>query len=128
MLRGRLKTYKYVADQPRNFYFLCEQGLALRMPSYYDVLKITPQASDEEVKRAYRLQALKHHPDRNPANRTHAEQRFHLINEAYSALKTRESRIAYNRMIRETKQSAINDNNGQSLFARLWSNFIGSKV
>ena len=77
MLRGRLKTYKYVADQPRNFYFLYEQGLALRMPSYYDVLKITPQASDEEVKRAYRLQALKHHPDRNPAT-------AHMLNNAFT--------------------------------------------
>ena len=63
--------------------------------SYYDVLQITPQASDEDVKRAYRRLALHHHPDRNPKNRALAEVRFQLITKAYEALKTATLRTHY---------------------------------
>ena len=44
-----------------------------------------PAASPEEIKKAYRQAALKHHPDRNPGNRE-AEERFKLAAEAYSVL------------------------------------------
>lgn len=75
--------------------------------SYYDTLNITPKASDEEVKAAYRTLAKKHHPDFNRDNPRLAELKLKALNEAYAELKTREKRIAYNRALR---LSARNDN------------------
>lgn len=51
----------------------------------YEVLGVRPDASEEEIKRAYRRLALQHHPDRNPGNRA-AEERFKEISEAYAVL------------------------------------------
>ena len=73
--------------------------------SYYQILQVTPQSSDEEIKRAYRRLALRHHPDRNPKNRRLSELRFRLITEAYAGLSTGEKRAQYNRSI-----SPQNDN------------------
>lgn len=67
--------------------------------SYYEVLSISPQASDEDIKRAYRKLALQYHPDRNPHNRQMYEQRFSRINEAYAHLKTPENRKRYDRRL-----------------------------
>ena len=69
-------------------------------PSYYEILRVSPKASDEDVKRAYHTLAKKFHPDRNPHNRRVAELRLRLINEAYANLKTREKRNQYNNSIR----------------------------
>ena len=81
--------------------------------SYYDILNLSPKASDEDVKHAYRALAKKFHPDHNPHNRPLAQQRFQLINEAYANLKTREKRAVYNHALRLRTQ---NDNAGQSGF------------
>lgn len=61
---------------------------------YYDLLEISPTASPEEVKKAFRKQAMKYHPDRNPGDKE-AEQRFKQINEAYEVLKDEQKRAAY---------------------------------
>ena len=75
--------------------------------TYYDILKVNPSSSDEDIKRAYKYLAKKFHPDMNPDNRGISELRFRLINEAYNNLKTRENRARYNQTLR---QSAQNDN------------------
>lgn len=67
--------------------------------TYYDVLDVPPRTSDEDVQFAWRRQALRWHPDRNPKNREQAERRLTLINEAYTVLKTRPQRDAYDRRI-----------------------------
>lgn len=68
--------------------------------SFYDILKITPKTSDEDVKRAYRTLVKTYHPDFNPQNRRLAELKLKALNEAYAHLKTREGRIAYNQSLR----------------------------
>ncbi len=61
---------------------------------YYDILGVGKNASDEEIKRAYRKLAMKYHPDRNP-NKKEAEERFKEINEAYAVLSDKEKRRQY---------------------------------
>ncbi len=67
--------------------------------SYYDVLHVKPDASDAEVKKKYHMLAKIFHPDRNPKDKRMAAHRFRLINEAYSHLKTHETRVLYNRQL-----------------------------
>ena len=64
---------------------------------YYATLEVTPQASDEEIKRAYRKLALKYHPDRNQGNKT-AEEKIREINAAYEVLGDPETRKSYERL------------------------------
>ena len=61
---------------------------------YYNNLGVGKNASDEEIKRAYRKLAMKYHPDRNP-NKKEAEERFKEINEAYAVLSDKEKRKQY---------------------------------
>jgi molecular chaperone DnaJ len=63
---------------------------------YYEVLGVERNATDQQVKSAYRKLALKHHPDRNPGDHD-AEERFKEAAEAYSVLADREKRSLYDR-------------------------------
>ncbi len=66
------------------------------MKDYYAVLGVSRDASQEEIKKAYRKLALKYHPDKNP-NDPSAEERFKEINEAYAVLSDPEQRSRYDR-------------------------------
>jgi curved DNA-binding protein len=61
---------------------------------YYSILGVNKNASQEEIKRAYRKLAMKYHPDKNP-NKKEAEERFKEINEAYAVLSDKEKRKQY---------------------------------
>ncbi len=61
---------------------------------YYEVLGVNRDASDEELKKAYRRLAMKHHPDRNPDSNT-AEDKFKEAKEAYEVLADADKRAAY---------------------------------
>ncbi len=61
---------------------------------YYQILGVSRNASQEEIKKAYRRLALKYHPDRNKGNKE-AEERFKEINEAYAVLSDPEKRRQY---------------------------------
>lgn len=61
---------------------------------YYSVLGVSRDASDKEIKKAYRKLARKHHPDINPGNKE-AEARFKEIAEAYEVLGNHEKRTQY---------------------------------
>ena len=63
---------------------------------YYEVLGVAKDASDPEIKKAYRRLAMKHHPDRNEGD-TDAEARFKEAKEAYDVLSDSEKRPAYDR-------------------------------
>src|ERR1700675_1931336 len=63
---------------------------------YYEVLGVNRDASEEDVKKAYRKLAMQHHPDRNPDN-AKAEERFKEAKEAYEILCDADRRAAYDR-------------------------------
>ncbi|MBW1979637.1 MAG: DnaJ domain-containing protein [Deltaproteobacteria bacterium] len=62
--------------------------------NYYKILGVSKNASDEEIKKAYRKLALKYHPDRNKGNKS-AEEKFKDVNEAYAVLSDKEKRRQY---------------------------------
>ncbi len=66
---------------------------------YYKVLEVQPEATPEEIKRAYRKLARQHHPDRHQG-KGEAEERFKQIQEAYDTLGDAERRAEYDRMRR----------------------------
>ncbi len=63
---------------------------------YYEVLGVSKNASESELKKAYRRQAMKHHPDRNAGDEaTAAEGKFKESKEAYEVLSDAQKRAAY---------------------------------
>lgn len=72
--------------------------------SYYDVLDVQRHASPAEIKTAYRVQAMRWHPDRNPASGAVA--RFRDINEAYHCLREAKSRADYDAGLRNAEARA----------------------
>ncbi|MBU1947372.1 MAG: DnaJ domain-containing protein, partial [Candidatus Eisenbacteria bacterium] len=61
---------------------------------YFEVLGVPREAGEEEIKKAYRKLALKHHPDRNPGD-AQAEEKFKEATEAYEILRDTEKRRLY---------------------------------
>jgi len=67
---------------------------------YYQILNVNENASEVDIKKAYRRLALKYHPDRNPADKTAAEEKFKEISEAYGVLIDPEKRRGYDQFCR----------------------------
>lgn len=65
------------------------------MTELYEILGVTPDATESEIRRAYRKQAIKWHPDKNPDNPAEAERSFKLVAEAYEVLSDPEKKEVY---------------------------------
>ncbi len=100
------------------------------MKDYYQVLGVNRNASDEEIKQAYRRLARKYHPDVNPGD-PKAEARFKEINEAYQVLSDKEQRAKYDRFgsdFRRYEQTGFGGfNYGSQDFADLFETLFGQR-
>lgn len=94
---------------------------------YYEVLGVSKQAGDQEIKSAYRKLALQHHPDRNPDDPA-AEDKFKEASEAYSVLSDAQKRAAYDRFGHAGLQGAAGggfDPNQFADFGDILGDFFG---
>src|SRR3954470_19524752 len=66
------------------------------MADFYAVLEVERNASEDDIKQAYRKLAMRYHPDRNNGS-ADAEEKFKQITEAYDALRDPQKRAAYDR-------------------------------
>ncbi|MEN3044966.1 MAG: molecular chaperone DnaJ [Candidatus Hydrothermales bacterium] len=64
---------------------------------YYEILGVNRNATQDEIKKAYKKLALKYHPDRNPTNKEEAAKKFMEISEAYEVLSDPKKREIYDR-------------------------------
>lgn len=64
---------------------------------FYDILGVSKNATQQEIKKAYRKKAIKWHPDKNPNNKEEADRKFKEISEAYQVLSDDEKRELYNK-------------------------------
>jgi molecular chaperone DnaJ len=93
---------------------------------YYEVLGVEREATDQQIKSAYRKLALKHHPDRNPGNKQ-AEEHFKEAAEAYAVLADAQKRSLYDRFGHAGVSSAAGAGAGfdPSIFADFSDIFSG---
>jgi len=73
--------------------------------NYYDILGVPRNATEKEIKQAYRRLARKYHPDVNPGNKQ-AEEKFKEISEAYEVLSDKEKRAKYDQFGEYWKQAS----------------------
>ena len=64
---------------------------------YYEVLGVSKQATEDDIRKSYKKLALKWHPDKNPDNIKEAEEKFKEIGEAYACLSDKEKKAVYDR-------------------------------
>ena len=99
---------------------------------YYEVLGVSKNATEKEIKNAYRKLAMKHHPDRNPENKL-AENRFKEAAEAYSTLSDQTKRATYDQFGHAGTQQGTGHSqgfNGQGfgdVFGDIFGDIFGQK-
>ncbi|XP_065367341.1 dnaJ homolog subfamily B member 2 isoform X1 [Calliphora vicina] len=96
------------------------------MVDYYKVLEVPRQATEGEIKKAYRKLALKWHPDKNPDNLDEANKRFRELSEAYEVLSDERKRKIYDSRSTLHKSSYSNSSSYTSTGGYGGSNGYGS--
>lgn len=91
---------------------------------YYDVLGVNRDASEEDIKKAYRKLAMKYHPDRNPDN-PKAEEHFKEAKEAYEMLSDGQKRAAYDQYGHAGVDPSAGGGQGYGNFADAFGDIFG---
>jgi molecular chaperone DnaJ len=81
---------------------------------FYEILGVSKNATKDEIKKAYRKQALKFHPDKNPGDKS-SEEKFKEAAEAYEVLSNDEKRSRYDRFGHAGLGGAGNGYSGQNM-------------
>jgi molecular chaperone DnaJ len=89
---------------------------------YYEILGVGRDASQEEIKKAYRKQAMQFHPDRNPGDSA-AEEKFKEAAEAYEVLSHEEKKVKYDRFGHEGVRGSQYGSEGFSSVNDIFSHF-----
>jgi len=92
---------------------------------YYEILGVKKEASEDEIKKAFRQLAKKWHPDRNPDNREDAEKKFKEAAEAYEVLRDAEKRRQYDMYGHAGLRGASRVDFSSVSFDDLFSSFFG---
>lgn len=105
---------------------------------YYSILGVARDASDDDIKKAYRKMAMKWHPDKNTDNPEMAKQKFQEVAEAFEVLSDKDKRAVFDRYGEEGLKQGIPDATGQragggytfrgnaeDLFQQVFSSFGG---
>lgn len=96
------------------------------MADYYNILGISKNASQSEIKKAYRKLAVKWHPDKNKDNREEAENKFKDISNAYRILSDEKQRDLYDKFGEEgIKQGGVNQTSAEDIFKEFFGGGFG---
>lgn len=88
--------------------------------SYYDILGVDRSASAEEIRKAYRRLAVRHHPDKNPGD-PEAENRFKELSAAYEVLRDADKRREYDQLLDRGSRPSFQEFSGFGADPHAWS-------
>uniref|UniRef100_A0A3B5K1W6 DnaJ heat shock protein family (Hsp40) member C30 n=1 Tax=Takifugu rubripes TaxID=31033 RepID=A0A3B5K1W6_TAKRU len=90
-------------------------GACTKQTSYYDILRVSPGATQSQIKTAYYKQSFIYHPDKNPGNKA-AVQRFSEVSEAYAVLGNVTLRRKYDRFKQQHRAQQFSQTRGKVHF------------